>query len=136
MPIFVKVDEYHEVLNLMRSIRRKIDESKNTLLKIHDLKNEEDELVDQWQAGLTEVEKKLDFIEHSLNEPENFQKSKKWLKEKKVVKEEKQPLDQGVGLLQELLKEKILAAKPRAFAKIFEYTDWAGCSSCCSSTNG
>ena len=72
MPIFVKVDEYHEVLNLMRSIRRKVDESKNTLLKIHDLKNEEDELVDQWQAGLTEVEKKLDFIEHSLNEPENF----------------------------------------------------------------
>ena len=72
MPIFVKVDEYHEVLNLMRSIRRKVDESKNTLLKIHDLKNEEDELVDQWQTGLTEVEKKLDFIEHSLNEPENF----------------------------------------------------------------
>ena len=72
MPIFVKVDEYHEVLNLMRSIKRKIDESKNTLLKIHDLKNEEDELVDQWQNGLTEVEKKLDFIEHSLNEPENF----------------------------------------------------------------
>ncbi len=72
MPIFVKVDEYHEVLNLMRLIRRKVDESKNTLLKIHDLKNEEDELVDQWQTGLTEVEKKLDFIEHSLNEPETF----------------------------------------------------------------
>lgn len=72
MPIFVKVDEYEEVLNLVKFIRKKIDESKGTLLKINELKNEEDHQLEIWQNNLAEVEKKIDFIEHSLNEPEHF----------------------------------------------------------------
>ncbi|MFH0701102.1 MAG: hypothetical protein V2A62_01560 [Candidatus Woesearchaeota archaeon] len=72
MPVFVKVDEYDEVLNLVKLIRKKIDESKETLLKINELKNEEDHQLEMWQNNLAEVEKKVDFIEHSLNEPEHF----------------------------------------------------------------
>ncbi|MEK6938944.1 MAG: hypothetical protein AABX04_07945 [Nanoarchaeota archaeon] len=72
MPVFVKVDEYDEVLNLVKLIRKKIDESKETLLKINELKNEEDHQLEMWQNNLAEVEKKIDFIEHSLNEPEHF----------------------------------------------------------------
>ena len=72
MPVFVKVDEYDEVLNLVKLIRKKIDESKETLLKINELKNEEEHQLEMWQNNLAEVEKKIDFIEHSLNEPEHF----------------------------------------------------------------
>lgn len=72
MPVFVKIEEYNDVLNLMRTIRKKLDEAKGTLLKIHDLKNEEDHQLEMWQNTLAEVEKKIDFVDHSLNEPQHF----------------------------------------------------------------
>lgn len=72
MPVFVKVDEYENVLDLVKMIRRKLDEAKETLLKINDLKNEEDHQLEIWQNTLAEVEKKIDFIDHSMNEPEKF----------------------------------------------------------------
>lgn len=72
MPVFVKIDEYNEVLNIVRTVRKKLDEAKETLLKINELKNEEDHQMEMWQSALGEVEKKVDFIDHSLNEPEQF----------------------------------------------------------------
>ena len=72
MPVFVKVDEYHDVLNLMTNIRKKLEEAKSTLLKVNDLKNEEDHQLEMWQNSLSEVEKKIDFVDHSLNEPEEY----------------------------------------------------------------
>lgn len=72
MPVFVKVEDYQEVLNLVRLARKKLDEAKETLNKVNELKNEEDHQLEQWHNNLSEVEKKLDFVEHSLNEPENY----------------------------------------------------------------
>ncbi len=72
MPVFVKIDEYEDVLTLIHNIRRKLDEAKQTLLKINDLKSEEDQLLEHWQGGLDEIEKKVEFIDHSLNQPEHF----------------------------------------------------------------
>ncbi len=70
MPVFVKIDEYNEVLNLVKLVRKKLDEAKEVLLKINDLKNEEDHQLEMWQNSLAEIEKKIDFMDHSLNEPE------------------------------------------------------------------
>jgi hypothetical protein len=72
MPVFIKVDEYNEVLNVVRLVRKKLEESKETLARIHELKNEEDHQLEMWQTTLAEVEKKIDFVDHSLNEPEQF----------------------------------------------------------------
>lgn len=72
MPVFVRVEEYHAVLDLVGTVRKKLDEAKNTLLKIHDLKNEEDHQLELWQNTLAEIEKKMDFVDHSLSEPEHF----------------------------------------------------------------
>jgi len=72
MPIFVKIDEYDDVLKIVKSVRKKIDEAKETLLRINDLKNEEDHHLEMWQNALAEIEKKVDFIDHSLSEPEQF----------------------------------------------------------------
>jgi len=72
MPVFVKIEEYDNVLNLVRLVRKKIDDAKETLLKINDLKNEEDHQLELWQNALAEVEKKVDFINQSLQEPEQF----------------------------------------------------------------
>ncbi|HLD00634.1 MAG TPA: hypothetical protein VJC39_02725 [Candidatus Nanoarchaeia archaeon] len=72
MPIFVKVDDYQDVLDLIKNIKKKIDESKETLSKIHELKNEEDHQLELWQSTLAEVEKKIEVISHTLHEPQQF----------------------------------------------------------------
>ena len=36
MPVFVKVEEYDDVLHLIKAIRTKVDDAKNTLLKVND----------------------------------------------------------------------------------------------------
>lgn len=72
MPVFIKIDEYNSVLELVKDVRKKLDEAKSTLLKINDLKNEEDHQMEMWQNALAEVEKKIDLVDHALNEPEQF----------------------------------------------------------------
>lgn len=72
MPIFVKIDDYNGVLDLMKAIQRKMDEAKETLTKINELKNEEDHQIEMWQNALIEIEKKIEFMNHSLNEPEQI----------------------------------------------------------------
>lgn len=72
MPVFIKIEEYDDVLKLMKMIRKKLEEAKATVLKINDLKNEEDHQLEMWDNALAEVEKKIDFIDSSLNEPEQF----------------------------------------------------------------
>lgn len=73
MPVFVKVDEYDDVLNIIKLVRKKMEEAKETITKINDLKNEEDHQLEMWHNALEEIEKKIDFIDHSLNEPEEIQ---------------------------------------------------------------
>ena len=51
---------------------KKLEEAKEVLLKINDLKNEEDHQLDLWENTLVEIEKKVDFIDQSLNEPEQY----------------------------------------------------------------
>ncbi len=72
MPVFVKIDDYNGVLDLMKAIQRKMDEAKETLTKINELKNEEDHQIEMWQNALMEIEKKIEFMNHSLNEPEQI----------------------------------------------------------------
>ena len=72
MPVFVKIDDYNSVLDLMKAIQRRMDEAKETLAKINELKNEEDHQIEMWQSALAEIEKKIEFMNHSLNEPEQI----------------------------------------------------------------
>jgi septal ring factor EnvC (AmiA/AmiB activator) len=72
MPVFVKIDDYDDVTELVATIRKKLSDAKETLAKINDLKNEEDHQLETWQNTLDEVEKKIEFINHSLSKPQNY----------------------------------------------------------------
>lgn len=72
MPVFVKVEEYDNVLGLLKTIKSKLDEAKATISKIGELKSEEDHQLEMWQSTLAEIEKKVEFIDQSLTEPEQF----------------------------------------------------------------
>ena len=73
MPVFVKVENYQSVLELIKLVRKKLDDAKETLTKINDLKNEEDHQVETWQNTLAEVEKKIEFIDQSLTKLEHYE---------------------------------------------------------------
>ena len=69
MPVYVRIDEYKDVLDIMNMIRNKIESAKETLAKINELKNEEDAELELWHTGLEEVERKVVFVDKTLFEP-------------------------------------------------------------------
>ncbi|MBD3249478.1 hypothetical protein GF336_05515 [Candidatus Woesearchaeota archaeon] len=69
MPVYVRIDEYKDVLDVMNMIKSKIEDAKETLSKINEIKNEEDAELELWHTGLEEVERKADFVDKTLFEP-------------------------------------------------------------------
>lgn len=69
MPVFVRIDEYQDVLDVMNMIRNKLEDAKETLSKINELKNEEDAELELWRTGVEELERKMAFIDKALFEP-------------------------------------------------------------------
>ena len=70
MPIFVKIDEYKEVIDIVNIMKNKLVEAKDILAKINELKNREDAELELWNSGIEEVERKVEFIDKTLFEPE------------------------------------------------------------------
>lgn len=66
MPVYVKIKEYNEVLEVIELLLQKLDKAKNVMKKINELKNEEDTELELWQAELAEIEKKIEFIDDKL----------------------------------------------------------------------
>ncbi|MFO7710253.1 MAG: hypothetical protein R6V53_00645 [Candidatus Woesearchaeota archaeon] len=71
-PVFVKIDEYKDVLDVIELVKAKIKESKTTLARINELKNTEDAEIETWTNELDEVERKIEFVDRTLFEPEAF----------------------------------------------------------------
>ena len=71
-PVFVKIDEYKDVLEVVGIVRDKIEDARNTLGKINELKNEEDSQLELWNSKLEEIERKIEFIDKSLFQPESL----------------------------------------------------------------
>ena len=71
-PVFVKVEEYKDVLDILDLVKNKIHEAKDTIREINDLKNQEDNEIATWANEIADVERKVDFIDQTLLEPENI----------------------------------------------------------------
>lgn len=69
MPIYVKLDEYKDILDIINLLKNKIEEAKSILGKINELKNEEDSELELWKNKLEEVERKVGYIDKTLFEP-------------------------------------------------------------------
>jgi len=69
MPVFVRIDDYKDILDVISMIKNKISDAKETLGKINELKNEEDAELELWQTGIEEIERKVDFVDRTLFEP-------------------------------------------------------------------
>ncbi|MBS3101640.1 hypothetical protein J4204_05930 [Candidatus Woesearchaeota archaeon] len=70
MPVFVKVDEYKEILDVLDMAKAKIKEIRDTLGSINSLRNEEDAELAMWNSTINEIEKKIESIDKIMFEPE------------------------------------------------------------------
>ncbi|MBI2660551.1 hypothetical protein HYX07_05300 [Candidatus Woesearchaeota archaeon] len=69
-PVFVKIDEYKEILDVLDMIKSKIREVRETLGSINSLRNEEDAELSMWNSTVNEIERKIDSIDKIMFEPE------------------------------------------------------------------
>jgi hypothetical protein len=67
--VFVKIEEYNDLLDIIALINGKIKEARTVLGKVYELKNEEDNELELWKTSLDDVERKLKYIDQVLFEP-------------------------------------------------------------------
>jgi tetrahydromethanopterin S-methyltransferase subunit G len=67
-PVFVKVDEYKEILDVLDMIKSKIGEIRETLGSINEVRNEEDAEVSMWNSTIDDIEKKINGIDDKMAE--------------------------------------------------------------------
>jgi len=69
-PVFVKIDEYKEILDIIDVLKGKVTELRNTLTELQEIKEDEDREMERWSSNLADVENKIRFIDKSIFEPE------------------------------------------------------------------
>ena len=67
--VYIKIDQYQSILDVIHLTREKIKRSRYLLNKINELKGQEDEALENWQRELEEVEHRLNAIDQTLFKP-------------------------------------------------------------------
>ena len=70
-PVFIKIENYKDVLDVLELIKDRLGEAKRTLADINELKNDEDAELESWSSTLSEIERKMEAIDRTLFEPES-----------------------------------------------------------------
>lgn len=71
-PVFIKIDEYKDVLDIIHLTKSKIKEARQIIQKINELKNAEDAEISAWHESLDEIDKSVMSIDKALFEPESM----------------------------------------------------------------
>ena len=69
-PVFVKVDDYKEILDVLEMIRAKVSEIRQTIGNLKSLRSEEDAELEVWGNAINEIERKVGTIDKIMFEPE------------------------------------------------------------------
>ncbi len=68
-PVFIKIEDYKEVLDVIDVIKAKINKSKALLEQVNEIKAEEDEQLIEWKTILDNISDKIYFIDKTLFDP-------------------------------------------------------------------
>jgi len=69
-PVFVKVEEYRTIRDLLDAIKQRLSQARELLSKVNELKQQEDQQVEAWAHDIDDVEERLSSIDKSLLEPQ------------------------------------------------------------------
>lgn len=61
-PIYVNIDKYKEIMEIMQVIDKKIVVAKQLLSELEDLKRKEDEEIAKWENSLEEIDHKVENV--------------------------------------------------------------------------
>jgi len=70
--IFIKIEEYREVIDVLELLQHKMKQARMLLRKINDTKLQEDAELEEWNAAINDIESKISLIDRSLLEPESL----------------------------------------------------------------
>ncbi len=65
-PMFIKVEEYKEVKQMIDLLKGKLKEAKQVLGDIEELKKQEEQQTIQWRSELDEVEQRVELMDTIL----------------------------------------------------------------------
>lgn len=68
VPIYVKVDKYKELTEVLRTINSKLQQVDKTIAKINELKAQEDSQIQAWNDNLTDIRSRLEKINGAFYE--------------------------------------------------------------------
>jgi uncharacterized protein Yka (UPF0111/DUF47 family) len=66
-PVFVKIDKYKEIIEIVEVINKKIANVKRMLTELDQLKNKEQEEILMWEKGMDDITRKLNVMEEELS---------------------------------------------------------------------
>jgi len=69
--VFVKIDDYKDIIEVLGVIKEKLEEAKSTLGEIRATKNEEDSELELWSSTLIEIERKVQDVNANLPSPQS-----------------------------------------------------------------
>ena len=68
--VFIKIEEYNKILDTVRLVKDKLNEARDILKRISELKIEEYNQLGKWDSSLEEIEKKIASVDEALGKPE------------------------------------------------------------------
>jgi len=69
-PVFVKVDEYKAIRDLLEAIKQRLSQAKALLARVNELKQQEDAQIENWARDIEDIEERLNSVDKSLLEPQ------------------------------------------------------------------
>lgn len=69
-PVFVKIEDYKDIVDLLALIKDRIKQAKFLLDKVREIKDQEDAEILSWAKKLEDVGQRIHEIDRSLFEPE------------------------------------------------------------------
>ncbi|MBW2973237.1 hypothetical protein KY346_02500 [Candidatus Woesearchaeota archaeon] len=69
-PVFVKIEDYKDITEIMALIKEKLDQARFLLSKINEIKKQEDSEIENWTKELEEVTRRIYEIDQALLKPE------------------------------------------------------------------
>jgi hypothetical protein len=69
LPVFMKIDNYKDLLDSFELIKHKVKDAKAILAKLEEIKAREESELETWEAILSDVEKKINELDEIFLEP-------------------------------------------------------------------
>lgn len=67
-PVFVKIDKYKDILNIVEVINKKVTGVKQLLAELEELKDKEAEELNNWKNNLDQITHKLEIMQEELTQ--------------------------------------------------------------------